>query len=136
MIETRRPFGSSTKLWLSVTAVSVLAGIAILVYNALPPSRQDIAIPPPPPPAATVAVEPTRQPVSPFPPADLSADEGLPALDPAQPSTPAAKEALQKALVNQQADYLQELRAKYPKTASLPTAEQIEEMRKTGEMVW
>ena len=132
MTETSPPMDLSAKLWLVFMAATALTGVAIVIYRF---SADTPAAARRPPPAPTItAVEPAPQPASPVSPDGLLPVDLFPESGFSQPATPEGKAALHKAMVNQQADYLLELRAKYPKTASLATPEQIEEMRKSGRL--
>ena len=109
----------SSKRWLAVLAVAVLAFVAAGVHSYFhlrpppPPVRET-----PPPPAPPV-FHPVPRPVW----APL-------------PLTPAQKETLHQEQVHEQAKYFRDLSARYPKTASLPTPEEIAAMEKRGELAW
>ena len=125
----------AAKRWLGFLAATVLGCIAAGVYlnihdrptAADPPGARLIP--------ATASVELNQLPVNPYPPADQLPAGSFPVSTFSQYRTPEERAALRKELVNKQADYLLELRLKFPKTATLPTPEQIEDMRKKGETV-
>ena len=129
MRTTSPPLDSSGRFWLIFLAVTVLAGIAIGIYSFLPNHLAPSKLPAHTP--ATANAESTPQAVTPnesFP------EVSFPESNPSPPITPEGKAAQYKEMVNQQADYLLDLRSKYPKTSSLATPEQIEEMRKSGRL--
>jgi len=128
MKPTSPPLDSSGKFWLIFMAVTVLTGVAIGIYSFFPHDLATLKLPAPPPPATAHAAA-TLQAVTTnesFP------EVSFPESNSSQPITPEGKAAQYKELVNQQADYLRDLHSKYPKTSSLATAEQVEEMRKSG----
>ena len=121
MNSTPQPLDPSSKRWLAVLAAVLLVFLLTMVHGFLhlrTPLHPSASIKPPPPPPRPVyqpAVEIVPTPV---------------------PLTAEQKAVIHKEMVATQAKYLRELVAKYPKTASLPKPEQIDEMEKKGELVW
>ena len=131
MKSTSPPMDSSAKFWLMILAVTVLSGVAVVIYSFTSGSaavtRQTL------PTRATGTAEP-EPPVTPVVP-DIQLPFDSPfATSFSQPTTPEARAEIHKEMVNRQADYFQELHSKYPKSASLATPEEIEEMRKSGRL--
>jgi len=127
MRTTSSPLDSSGRFWQIFLAVTILAGVAIGIYSFFPNHLATSRLPAHTP--ATTTAESSPQPVTPnesFP------EVSFPESNFSQPITPEGKAAQLKVMINQQADYLRDLHSKYPKTSSLATPEQVEEMRKSG----
>ena len=113
----------STKRWLTLFAVMVVVAVLVITHNLT---------------RALTAV--SGESASAMPAASLRPRPVLPPVRwPAVPAfSPPLSEAQQKTnfqqQVREQANYLRQLSKQYPKTASLPTPEQIDQMEKAGRL--
>ena len=134
MSDASPPLDSAAKFWLSFLAAAVLVGVTIAVYNLI----HDTPVPPGEPrlQSSVATVEPTRQPVNPFPSATPAPVIPFPTPNFSKFSTPAEKETQRKMMIEKQASYLKDVYSHHSNTPSLATPEQIEEMLKEGRMAW
>ena len=115
----------SSKGWLAAFAVALLVSVTVIVHmlaKALAPAPEQ-------PTPVLHATQPK--------PMTVSAPVSWP--EPAVPSTDGLSEAQRKTNlqkeVHEQANYLRQLSKQYPKTASLPKPEEIDQMEKEGRLV-
>ena len=128
MSATKVPLDSSSKWALAALAAAIVISVVIIVRSfiepvSLPPKVDDSVRPT----AAQrpLAIDPVLYPAQQAP------------TTPVFPQTTETPDAAQQKViymksVHEQAEYFRQLVAKHPKTASLPTPQQIDEMEKNG----
>jgi hypothetical protein len=114
----------SVKRWLAVFTVTLLVSLTVITHHVIkalaPASRKSAPV--------LQATPPKPLPV----PRPVSWPE-VPVYTP--PLSEAQRKSNYQHEVHEQANYLRQLSKQYPKTASLPTPEQIGQLEKEGRMV-